>query len=152
MKSKKGFTLIELIIYIALVSFFLIKATDFTLNIIYGREKTQRQQNVSENGRYALGRIAFEIRNADDILSVSANSLSLANSQDGDITIDLDLEQVRAVRNSETTYFTNNQVNVSSLTFADLSSSGSKNVYVELAVSDNEIQQTYETTAEIRKK
>lgn len=151
-RRRAGLTLIELLIYLALTSFFLIKATGFTLNVIYGREKTQRQQNISENSRYALGRIAFEIRNADDVLNVSAGSFSLANSQDGDITIDLDSERVRAVRNAITTYFTNNQVNVSSLTFTDLSTSGSKNIFVELAVSDNEIQQVYETAAEIRKK
>lgn len=151
MKNKKGFTLIELIIYIALVSVFIVGATRFSLNIIYGREKTQRQQNVSGNARTALERITFEIKNADSIVNVSPTSLQLNNANLGNITISLSSGRIAIAYGAVNTFLTSNQVNVTSLDFTDLSTGNSKNINVSITIADNEISQIYETSAEIRK-
>src|SRR3989344_8835546 len=75
---SKGFTLIELILYIAIVGIFISGAILFAWDIIYGRVRSNAQQQVSQNLRLAGKRMIYEIRNASDVNSISASSLSLA--------------------------------------------------------------------------
>src|SRR3990172_1952153 len=75
----KGFTLIELIVYVALVAIFITGAILFSWDVIYGREKSFNQQIVQQNARAALLRISYEIRRAQDIQSVSPTQLVLEN-------------------------------------------------------------------------
>src|SRR3989338_5449622 len=79
MKNNRGFTLIELILYIALVSIFITGAISFSWDVVYGREKAYQLQIVEQNGRSALARISYEIRRAKDIQSVSASQIVLDN-------------------------------------------------------------------------
>ena len=79
-KTKKGFTLIELIIYIALISIFITGAILFAWDIIYGGAKSGVQREVNQNLRLINKRIAYEIRNSSAINSVAAGDLCLASA------------------------------------------------------------------------
>ena len=58
----KAFTLIELIIYIAIVSLVLVLATNFTWNIIQGNVSAACQREVQQNTRFVMEKITRAIR------------------------------------------------------------------------------------------
>lgn len=87
----KGFTLIELIIYIAIVAMVLVIASGFAWNIIEGKVKSTAYQEVQQNARFAMEKVSRELRagtdpvsiNINDYLSnqVEATSFSITNNQ-----------------------------------------------------------------------
>jgi len=167
--SQQGFTLIELILYIALVSIFISGAILFAWDIIYGRVKSQVQQEVNQNLRLANKRIVYEIRNASAINSVDTNKICLASSESARNPTKFYVNSGRlrigwGGGSSDCTGLTNdepltsNQIALSTLTFTDLSTGGgeSKNIQFTLtvaSVSDREEwqkTQTYTTAVELR--
>src|SRR3989338_8507600 len=77
LRPKSGFTLVELLIYISLVSIFVSGAISFMLNVLSTREKVYQQQTVEQNARAAIARIAYEIRRANNIQGISSDELTL---------------------------------------------------------------------------
>ena len=77
----KGFTLIELIIYIGIVTAILLVAFNFGWEIIYGNVKSQAIREVQQNTRFAIEKMSESILNASSTDSPtpgnSANFLSL---------------------------------------------------------------------------
>jgi type II secretory pathway pseudopilin PulG len=140
-QNRSGFTLIELILYIALLAIFITGAIYFTWDVIYGREKAFQQQIVDQSTRIAMERIAYEIRRAKDIQSVSVGQIILDN--DGSTTeISLVGDAVQIISGGSGPFdLTSSQVRVTSLTFVDLSSSSldpagedSNNIGVSLVI------------------
>lgn len=80
MRKNQGFSLIEMILYIAIVSVFLGGAIQFAWNLVYGQVKATALQDVNANTRFVGKRIAYEIRNASAINSVTSSSLCLAST------------------------------------------------------------------------
>ena len=78
MYMNKGFSLIELILYVAIVSIFITGVAIFGWNVINARVKNRVSQNVVGNIRTVVQRLEIEIRNASSINSMSSGSLSLA--------------------------------------------------------------------------
>jgi Tfp pilus assembly protein PilE len=76
----KGFTLIELVLYIAIVSMMLITLIPFAWNIIEGGTKSSTQQEVFDNARYISEQIKYQIRNAIGINSVAPTQISLVTA------------------------------------------------------------------------
>jgi len=75
---NKGFTLIELIIYIGIVATVLVLATGFAWNIIQGSVKTACYREVQQNARFAMEKITRAIRagqNPTTTFSVSSDIL-----------------------------------------------------------------------------
>lgn len=58
----KAFTLIELIIYVAIVSVVLILISGFAWNIIYGNAKNAALREIQQNARFAMEKITQAIR------------------------------------------------------------------------------------------
>lgn len=59
---SRGFTLIEFIIYIGIVSTILVVVVNFNWDIIYGSIKSQSLREVQQNGRFALEKIIRSLR------------------------------------------------------------------------------------------
>lgn len=78
--SHKGFTFIELILYVSILTIILSAIVPFAWNAVETGVKSAVQQEVNANVRYISERIKYEIRNATDINSVAATSISLATS------------------------------------------------------------------------
>ena len=80
-KMVRGFTLIELIIYIAIVGGMLVLITGFLWNILFGNIKETSYQEVQQNARFALTKITQETKKATGIISplpgATSSSLSL---------------------------------------------------------------------------
>lgn len=168
-KIQNGFTFIETMIYITLISIFISGAISFALNIIYGRVKAQGQQEISQNLRLTSKRIVYEIRNASAINSVAASDLCLAsaNSTYNPTRIYLSSERLRigwGGGSTDCTGLTNdqplttNRVRVTDLTFTNLSSgTNSYNIKFSLTIENltgerEEFQknQTYSSSVELR--
>ncbi len=80
LRANAGLTLIELILYVALLSIFVSSAVVIGWNIIYSQIKNDVQQEVTSNLRFAMDRIGVEIRQASAINSITASSVSLVSS------------------------------------------------------------------------
>lgn len=77
MKKKAGFTFIELILYITIVTVMLSALVTFAWNIIGATSKSNTEQEVFSQSRFISERIKYEIRNSTGINSVAATSISL---------------------------------------------------------------------------
>lgn len=78
--SQSGFSLIELILYIALVSIFISSAVLLGWDIIYAGQKADIQREVNQNIRLVAKRIAYEVRNASAIQSITTTSICLTSA------------------------------------------------------------------------
>lgn len=76
---EKGFTLIELILYVALVSMIFATLVPFAWNIINGGVKVGVEQEVYSQARYLSERIKKEIRDAASVSVCSSSELYLIN-------------------------------------------------------------------------
>ncbi|MBI4458326.1 hypothetical protein HY633_05165 [Candidatus Uhrbacteria bacterium] len=65
--ETRGATLLELILYVALVAFILLAATSFAFELSLTRVKNLALEETSRNARFAVSRIATEVREASDI-------------------------------------------------------------------------------------
>ena len=66
-KIKKGFTIVELLIYIGILSILLIVLTDIFVAILDVRRESQATSAVEEDGRFILGRIAYDFYQAQNV-------------------------------------------------------------------------------------
>lgn len=77
----KGFTLIEFLLYIALVGVVFTIGLEISLNVLFARTKARSIAVVAENARLTLDAITQETRNAQRVTSpsrgVNSSSLSL---------------------------------------------------------------------------
>ncbi len=76
---NNGFSLVELILYVALLSIIVSSLVIFGVNVVLIRSKIRVEQEVISNARLVSKRINYEIRNASGINSVGPQSISLAN-------------------------------------------------------------------------
>lgn len=83
-RFERGFTFIEAVLYVAIVSIMLTALIPFVWNIVEGGSKSAVQQEVSSNARFISERIKYEIRNSFGVNSpargVSASSLILCEN------------------------------------------------------------------------
>ena len=76
-RNQQGLTLIEVVIYMAIVSTLLTVAIFFAWDIIGGQTKSYVITEVNQNSRYIIDKISKDIRQATILNSVSATSLSM---------------------------------------------------------------------------
>jgi len=66
MKNEKGFTLVELIIYIAIVSLILVLSSSFAWDIIQGNTKADSFREVQQNARFVMEKVSRSLREGSD--------------------------------------------------------------------------------------
>lgn len=125
---NKGLTLIELIIYIAMLAIILVLITGFLWLIVSGNIKETSYQEVQQNARFALAKIIQETKKATGVNNPapgnSANSLSLIMVAPhlNPTVFDLVGGKLRITQGTGEPYeLTSDQVKVSALTFTNLS-------------------------------
>ena len=69
---KRGFTLIEIIIYMALLSIFLLTLTDIFVSILDVQLESDATSAVEQDGRFLLSRLAYDINRASAITTPGA--------------------------------------------------------------------------------
>lgn len=65
--NKKGFSLVELILYVAFVSIVSTLYVNYAVDILTSVQKTHVQRDVQQNARFAMERMMQEIRAAEGI-------------------------------------------------------------------------------------
>ena len=79
--QSRGFTFIELLLYIAILSSVLVLVSGFLWNIALGYIKENSYQELQQNGRFAFMKITQAVKQSNKIISpvpgVSAATLSL---------------------------------------------------------------------------
>jgi prepilin-type N-terminal cleavage/methylation domain-containing protein len=73
---KKGFTLVEMLIYMGLLTIFLAVIGNIFFSIIDLQLESQATSSVSESGRYLLSRISYDVRRAQSITTPASPGLS----------------------------------------------------------------------------
>lgn len=166
---KAGFSLIELILYVALIAIFISGAILFAWDIIFGRVKSQIQQEVNQNLRLASKRLTFEIRNAAKVNSIGNSTISLEMSDAARNPTVFDVKDGRlrigygsggACPVTAPCPLTSNQVTVSQLSFTDLSTADGNSVNIQYIITikannpggrqEWERSQTYSSSVELR--
>lgn len=165
-----GFTLIEILIYIAIMGVIVTGFITFSISISNTRNKTFVVQEVHSNSRTALNLISQRIRSSTGINSASSTfgadpgvlSLSMAASFRDPTVIDLD-QNDGVLRIGEATSspvaITTDKVKITNLVFTNLTPSGEReSIRVEITVeykdSSGDIIFTYsqnsQTTVSVR--
>lgn len=148
LQYRKGFTLIELIIYLAIISGAIVSFTYFIMSVSNSRTKSYVAQEVHANGRTALEIISQRIRAANGVVSVTPTVLTLdfstADPPNHPTVIDRDASNnLRITEDSDATSggpfvsaITSNEVSVTSLLFTDRTSAGTReNIRIDLTIA-----------------
>ncbi len=146
MKYKKGFTLVELIIYIGILSVMVVGLVSFALSMTSARTKTYISQNVQANARMTLDIIMQKIHAAQGI-NISGSvfgvdpgvlSLQMADPLKNPTIINLSANDGRLQITEGagvSVYLTDNETQVSNLFFTNLTQSGEReHVRIDLTV------------------
>ncbi|OGC51136.1 hypothetical protein A2982_03035 [candidate division WWE3 bacterium RIFCSPLOWO2_01_FULL_39_13] len=126
--KKTGFTLIEIMLYTALISIVLGAVVMFALNASRARVRSDTQQDVTDNLRYASAKISYEIRNAQSVGLVSPIEVTLTTNDTARNPTIIRLQggalymgygNTGSCTSSSPCALTGNNVKVSSFSFAD---------------------------------
>lgn len=133
--SSGGFTLIELLLYVSIVGVLLISVSMFFATTSDARIKNQSISEVNQQGNAALDLITQTIRNADSVTlpatgaTGSALNLNVPSAGQSPTIFNLNGTALQVKEGSSNAILlTNNKVALSSLTFKNLSRSGTPGV------------------------
>jgi len=76
-RTSDGFTLVELLVYMAIIGFVLAIIAVFTVEIIKSNRKAEMIRETQENARLIIQRMSKEIRWANSISSFSSTDITL---------------------------------------------------------------------------
>lgn len=166
--DKKAFTLLEIILYIGLLTLFLAITGGIAINIIFNKTKLSVIQEVSQNGRFAMEKIYNSIINSDGVnvpisgQSGAVLSLVVADSLKNPTIFDLSSGILRIKEgNSQPVDLTSDKVIVTSLSFSNVSYTNTPGtIKVQMSIKfknpDNRqeynLEKTFYSSANIRKK
>ena len=159
--SSKGFTFIELILYIAIVAIMLTAIVPFGWSTVVNGVKSSVQQEVYSQARYVSERLKYEIRQSNLINSVNETNIDLNTPVNATTVIDLLEEKIRIRYGLGTPIDLNSDdTRVTSLTFTDYTSADSKTKHIEFSftIESNYLEQrqeykekvTIQSSAELR--
>lgn len=166
-KQNSGFTLIELLIYVAISSILIGSLTVFLINTTQTKTKNNISNLANQNLKTAMYKINYEIRNSQSINSVSSSSICLQQNDSsrnptqiylnsGVINIAWGGGSSDCTSTSNDQTLTNSNINVSDLSFTNLSTGNSENISYEVTVTvDTDAQtldytNTFSSSAELR--
>lgn len=163
---QNGYTLIELLLYIAITGLVLTAAVFFMMTTLDVRAKSQSVTEVNDQATYIMDYITRRVRNADSISLPSSGSsaqsvtLSMPNVATSPTVFSLSGTALMVREGSGSAVpLTNSRVKVDSITFTNLSADGtSGNLRIRLTLSyvnpsgrsQYEYRQQFVTSAEVR--
>lgn len=167
----KGFTLVELIVYLGLVTVILVSVTTFAWNVVNGKMKSQSVQEVGQNGRFSLERITQDVHGARGLnvaqstfgVNPSRLSLQMRGGAANPTVFDLDsaTNRLRITQGVQAPQFlTSDEVRVTEFIVENRSVGRSENIEVHLTIervnpsgsSAFSASESWETAIEVRDK
>ena len=139
-------TLIEIIIYVAILSLISIAFITISINMMSLKTKSISQQEIGSNLRFISQKINYEIKNSKSISSTTASNLTLisADSSRNPTVFDLNNGNIRmGFGNSGSCPVNNpcilnsNLINISQFSVTNLSSGDSQTQNIDYAISGN---------------
>lgn len=163
-----GFTLLEFIIYIGLVTVVIAAASQLGFNIIINEEKTEIVEEISYNARFGMEKITDHIHKAEAInaplvgATSTTLSLKMTSSSEDPTVFSLSSGILQVQEGASTPVdITSDEITVSFLEFANVSyptASGTVRITATIESTDSSqkirsynFSQTFHTTANIYK-
>jgi len=79
---KKGFTIVELLLYMGLLAIFLVVLTDIWVSAMEAMTRTENVAAITSDGRYIMARLAYDVGQSGAInYTLNAGNLSSAGQQ-----------------------------------------------------------------------
>ncbi len=135
LKANQGFTLVEILLYTALISIMLFAVSDFYFLIIKSRVKNQTIAEVEQQAAQAIQMITQTARNAENVTSPGAGgsaaflTLDAADAAKDSTIFDLSGGAIRIKEGvGSPIVLTNSRVIASGLNFQNLSYSGTPGI------------------------
>ena len=148
MKKQSGLTLVEIIIYVAILSLIATAFMTMSINMLALKTKSISQQEIGSNLRLISQKINYEIRNAKSISATTTSSitLTLSDSARSPTVFDLNNGNIRMGFGSSGNCPTSNpcilnssDINISTFSVVNLSSGDSKTQNINYTLSGNYI-------------
>lgn len=141
LSAKKGFTLIELIIYFAIISVVSLISVDILYTIADSRGRIESRTEVNQNLRFASERLANDIRSATAVTvpsgtNVSGNVLTLTLPVEGIVSYSVSSGVLQ--RNSVDLTSNNVTVDTGSSIFTRIDNGNRKTIQINLRISYND--------------
>ena len=159
--SAKGFTLVELIIYMGLLTVLILIFTDIFVSIIDNQMGSKNTSNVADDGRYVYSRFIYDVGRAQQILepvgygSTSASLRLIAGNEN--ITYQLINGNLLVTDNTGTHQLNGYGSTISGVLFTKVGTDSAKNtVRINFTISGLidirglDEQQIFQTTAGLR--
>ncbi len=136
--SKPGFTLLELLAVVGILSFILIAVTQLLASTLAGSGKTNSLQLVKQNGQFALSTMARLVRLSKSVSVCSSGDLQFVVSESGsDVSYRFDVAgtRLRKTRAGQISWVTEDNVAVSSFTCSLTPGSAGTPAVVDLSLT-----------------
>src|SRR3989344_8832478 len=129
---KRGVTLIELLLYMAIMSIFLLTLTDIFVSIVNVRLEGEATSAVEQDGRYIVSRLAYDINRASLVLAPGTYGSPGTNTLSIDIagttyTYSLSGSNFQLVNDLGANNLNSSESKVSNINFQKIGNSGGKN-------------------------
>jgi type II secretory pathway pseudopilin PulG len=153
--SSKGFTLVELLAYVAIVGFVLTVIAVFTAEIIKSNRKAEITRETQENARLVMQRLSKEIRWANLILDFNSSEITL-NTSEGSIRFYLggvDLDRLFIEKGGAERELTSDKVKITHLSFVRLEPENAPDsIQINLTVENRSpsVRGEYKATASLQ--
>lgn len=163
----KGFTLVELLLYISIVSVVILVMSGVFYLVLQARVKNQTVAEVEQTGAQVMQQVTQTIRNANAVNSPSPGntaasiSLSVVDAAKDPTTFDLSSASIRiAEGTSPSVALTSSRLSASNLTFQNLARAGTADtIRIQFTLShinpqgqnEYQYQQTFYGSADIKK-
>lgn len=152
---SKGFTLVEILIYITLISGAMISFTTFVISISNSRNKVYVEQEVQANARIAFNLISQTIKSASSVNIASSTfavdpgvlSLSMNESEENPTIINLNEDdgflQIKKGSNAAIPIISD-EVKITNLVFTNLTSDNTReNIRIEMTAEYKKNESVY---------
>jgi type II secretory pathway pseudopilin PulG len=139
---NKGFTYIEMLLYVAILGLMLTTMVNFGLVMIGGSAKSSTNEEVSGNARFISEKIIYEIRNASNITAYSSTSITLCTSFPSSpctatSTIDFASGNIRINKGAGVIQLNSTNTSITNFSFTDYRSADSKTKHVGFSFTAN---------------
>ncbi len=146
--SQKGFTLVELVLYVSICSILLLTISSFLTFLLGARVRSQAITEVNQQGFQVMSLITQTIRNGRSIqvpnIGTSSSTLSITtgNALLNPTIFNLSSTTMQIKEGSKIAFpLTNSRVQISSLTFENISSGSSTEKIIRVSYTIDYINQ-----------
>ena len=159
--SKKGFSIIELLLYMGILTILLVITMQMFSSIFDIQLESQATSSVAQDSKYIMGRFTYDLNRAESISTPSVGSLSptLALIIDGE-TFTYSLSGGGLILENNTTgtidQLNSSETTVSNVSFLRLDGNGKDSVQMSFTLTSETIRrggkevESFQTTAGLR--